>query len=93
MFGKKPDDEVVKLSPRALKSLDELMELSGSETRPECLRNAMRLFSMSIRWAKAGNTFAIVTPEGSVVPVDIFVDHSAIGKPKLTVIDGGKGEE
>jgi hypothetical protein len=93
MFTGKPGGSTIKLSDRSTERLDHLMELSGSESREECLRNAMRLFDQCIEWTRLGNTFAILTPEGSIIPVSIFVDRAAMGKPKFQVIAGGKKPE
>jgi hypothetical protein len=90
MFKGKSEGSNITLSDRSTKRLHNLMDLSGSESPEECLRNAMRLLDQCIEWAETGNTFAIVTPEGSVIPVSIFVDRASVGKPKFQVVDGGK---
>lgn len=54
------------------------------------MRNALRLYQQCIDWQRGGNTFAIVTPSGDIVPVKIFVEQKVDERPKLQVIEGGK---
>lgn len=89
-MSSKDEHLTVQLSERSARRLDHLMQLSGAESREECLRNAMRLLDQIIQWSEDANTFALVTPRGDLVPVSIFVDPAETEKPRFRVIEGGQ---
>lgn len=91
IFRRKNEIRLV-LSDRSRARLDWLKDMTGSDTDTETIRHAIRALDFLVEQAQVGNSFAVVTPSGELVPVSVFCEPEP-ESPKPTrfkVIDGGK---
>lgn len=62
----------VKFNRRSSARLEALQKKTEAESPKEVFQNALALYDACIDWDDGGNRFAVITPLGDVVPVDVF---------------------
>ena len=77
MFNKETLHTVkVAMGSRSKARLKKLMTETEAESEAQVIKNSLRLYEQCIEWARTGNRFALISPLGDVVPVDVFAPNA-----------------
>ena len=77
MFNKEVRHTVkVGMNSRSMSRLTKLMTETEAESEAQVIKNSLRLYEVCIEWARTGNRFALISPLGDVVPVDVFAPNA-----------------